>query len=268
MAYYSDRLLDAQSRLDVKRKRVLKVVIAVLVVVAGFEAQRQQEKYNNDRIKFENELSSKNEEIAQVSRELSRKSEELAKKSDKIADLTREITFISTGGNSFCYVDFLFVVGAPNKPSLVVFHKGKYPLSNVQIVITEMELYKATLPDTPTEKSKARRVTVDDLEKLDRLRVSLDVGLLGPPGAMVELRRGWKLPDRDQVTYSIQMVTQFQRFYQHLKLKKVNGVWTEAYRVHTYGPDHKLHILTEHIPSNFPRGKSGAVNWDFNKKDD
>jgi hypothetical protein len=77
------------------------------------------------------------------------------------------------------------------------------------------------------------------------------------------MRPGWKLPERDQVTYSIKMLTQFQTFYQNLKLRKVNGRWTMAFRVTKYGLDKKLIVLREHIPSDFPRDQSGKVSWQF-----
>jgi hypothetical protein len=231
-------LLETISAFDEKRKRLwhwAKVVIAVGILVFGIQAQEQQNE-------FESKLASKNAEIA---------------------DLAKEITFLSTGGDSFCYLDFFFAVGAPNTPSLAVVHDGKYPLQNVHMVITDWERYKTILPGVPKGRENARPVTAEEVEKLDDLRVLFEIPSLGPPGAIERLRPRWRLPDRDQITYSIQIYTQFQTFYQHLKLRKVNREWSVAYRVHKRGPNDEVIVLRENIPNNFPRDQSGKVNWEY-----
>jgi hypothetical protein len=173
---------------------------------------------------------------------------------------SRVTAFMATEGDSFCYLGFLFTVGGEERPSLVVFHNGKYPLQNIHITMTDMELMNATLPDIPKERSKARPVTIEELEKLDKIQAQFTIPALGPPGVVQELQP-WKLPKRDQVTYSIQIRTQFQTFYQHLKLRKVNGSWSEAYRVIKHAPSKEIVVLLEKVPSNFPRDQSGKVNW-------
>ena len=172
-----------------------------------------------------------------------------------------ESSFMATERDSFCYLGFLFAVGGEDRPSLVVYHDGKYPLQNIHITMTDVELMNATLPDIPKGREKARPITIDELDKLDKLQAKFYLPALGPPGAIQELRRTWKLPERDQVTYSIQINTQFQTFYQHLKLRKVNGSWSEAYRVIKHAQSKEIVVLREKVPDNFPRGPSGKVNW-------
>ena len=80
-------LIDAQSFTNEKKRRLLKVVVASLIVIAGLAAQHQQDQFNDARLQFENQVSQKNDEI-------------LAK-SEKINGLTREIAFMATGGGSY-----------------------------------------------------------------------------------------------------------------------------------------------------------------------
>lgn len=232
-------LLEFIVSFDETRKplwRGLIVISAVLILGFGVAAQNQQE--------------ANNAEIAQITRELANKSDEIAK--------------IATGGDSFCYLGFVFGEGAANAPSLVVIQDGKYPLQHIKVIITDMELYKATFPDVPRGRSFQRSITAEELEKYDNLNVIFDVDALGPPGSMLRMRPGWKLPERDQVTYSIKLLTQFQTFYQHLKLRKINGQWAMAYRVFKLGPDKEEElVLREHISNNFPRDQSGKVSWIF-----
>ena len=185
----------------------------------------------------------------------------LASLNAEIAQQAKEIAFMSTGGDSFCYLGFLFAVDGKDVPSLVLFHNGKYPLQNVRITITDMELLNTTFPDMPKEKSKARPNTMEELEKLDNAQTQFIIPALGPPGSLQELQRRWELPKRDQVTYSITILTQFQTFYQHLKMRKVNGSWSEAYRVIKQGPTKEIVVLLEKVPSNFPKDQFGKVNW-------
>jgi hypothetical protein len=242
-------LLDAHSFTDERKRRLLKLVVASLIVIAGLAAQQQQDHFNNARVEFENEITKKNNEIAQ--------------KSDKLAAVTREIAFLTTGGDSYPLVALLFPVDAPNRPSLVVFHKGRYPLNNIQVAVVDYEQYKKVLPNIPRGKENAKPATLDDLEKVDKLRLTFDVGAMGPGAPMTVLRRDWKLPSRDKVTYNIQISTQFRIFYEHMKLQKVNGRWTIAHRVHTHGTKEAIEVLDEKIPANFPREKAETFNWEY-----
>lgn len=243
---------------DEKRKHywlVMIVISAAFILVYSVKVQNQQDAYNKDRLNFEKQLTSKNAEIAQISREL-------AEKSDEIADLTRENLFISTGGDSFCFVVFLFLVGAPNTPDLAVAHSGKYPLQNVEIIITDYEALMSANPDIPKGRSQARAATVIDMEKIEANRTYLKLGTLSP-GSITRVKPAWPLPDRDEITYSIILRTLFQSFYQHLKLRRVKGKWQRAFRVHKYGPKENLIVLLEKVPKGFPVDQSGKVNWKY-----
>jgi hypothetical protein len=251
-------LFEVISLFDEKRKKLWHVMIllcAVFILLAGIKAQ-------NDQDEFQRRLIEKNEEIARGSQELAKKSEEIAKKSDKIADLTSEIAFISTGGDSFCFVRFHFLVGAPKTPTLVVFHKGKYPLQNVQIIITDYEALLNAIPDLPKGKSKARAATLSDMEKFEANRTYVDIRTLSP-GSGTRVGPVWKLPERDEITYSIQINSLFQTFFQHLKLRRVKGTWQQAFRVHKYGPKQSVIVLLEEVPKGFPVDESGKVKWEY-----
>lgn len=251
-------LFEVVSFFDDKRKKLWRVMIflsAGLILFVGIKAQ-------NDQDAFQKRLIEKNEEIARGNRKLAEKSEEIAKKSEKIADLMREITFISTGGDSYSFVSFVFFAGAPNTPTLVVFHKGKYPLRNVHVIITDYEAVLSAIPDLPKGRPKARAATLTEMEKFEANRKHIDMGTLSP-GSGTRLQPAWNLPDRDKITYSIQIESLFQTFYQQLKLRRVGGTWQQAFRVHKIGPKGNLIVLAEQVPKGFPVDESGKVKWEY-----
>lgn len=92
-------------------------------------------------------------------------------------------------GDSFCYLGFLFAVGGEDRPSLVAYRDGKYPLQNVQIKMIDVELLHATLPDIPKGASNARPMTVEEVEKFDKIQVQFFIPAFGSSGTVQQLQR-------------------------------------------------------------------------------
>jgi hypothetical protein len=46
-------------------------------------------------------------------------------------------------------------------------------------------------------------------------------------------------------------------------LRKVNGRWIQAYRVHKKDSQGEIIQLLEEVPKEFPRDQDGKVNWNF-----
>jgi hypothetical protein len=197
----------------------------------------------------------------QVQRERIKHERELRARAEKIAELSNTIAQTVTGGDSFCFVKFIFLADAPNTPTLVVFHKGKYPLQNVQIRIIDYEELMRVIPDMPKTKAEARTPSLSEFQKVNTIERRLDLGTLSPPGSGTRIAPLWKLPDRDQITYEIRTSTNFQTFYQHLKIRRINNNWLQAFRVHKYDPKGELIVLLEDVPKGFPRDASGKMNW-------
>lgn len=173
---------------------------------------------------------------------------------------SRAISDAITGGDSFCYLTFVFASDAPTKPHWAINLIGKYALQNIDISIRERERFEAEFPNLPKERANARVPTSAEVDKFEALTFHIEVPMLGPAERVRMLRR-WELPDRDQVTYQLAITTPYQQFHQHLKLRRVNGEWIAAYRVHKKGPRNEMIILRESIPDAFPKDESGKVNW-------
>lgn len=76
---------------------------------------------------------------------------ELRVRSDKIADLSQEALHSVTGGNSFCYFQFMDI--QPGIGKLIAIHKGKHPIYDVDARIVDLD--KTSNATTPEEKMNA-----------------------------------------------------------------------------------------------------------------
>jgi hypothetical protein len=179
------------------------------------------------------------------------------------AEYQQQIADMTSGGDSFCFGAFMFAADAPSKPDLAIFLRGEYPLQNVHVMVRDYDRLKAALPNMPKGRENARGPTYKEKSAFDSLSESFTIPSLGPPGTALRVG-GWELPDnRDALTYSIWFSTPYQEFYQHLKLRKVNGSWIQAYRVHKKDSKGKLIVLLEDVPKEFPREQDGKINWNF-----
>ena len=115
----------------------------------------------------------------------------------------------------------------------------------------------------PKGKENMRPITSHELAKLKSIQKEITLPYLGPPGTAM-LVSGWPLPnDADKVTYNVNLFTPHKQFNQHLKLKKVNGSWRQAYIVYQVELNDKLTVLREHVPGDFPTDQAGKVNWSY-----
>ena len=101
--------------------------------------------------------------------------------------------------------------------------------------------------------------TSAEIDKFQALTRNIDIPTLGLTEHSMLGR--WKLPDRDQVTYQINISTPYQKFHQHLKLQRVNGEWIQAFRLYKTESLKEPKVLREHVPEAFPKDQSGKVNW-------
>ena len=101
--------------------------------------------------------------------------------------------------------------------------------------------------------------TSAEIDKFQALTRNIDIPTLGLTEHSMLGR--WKLPDRDQVTYQINISTPYKKFHQHLKLQRVNGEWIQAFRLYKTESLKEPKVLREHVPEAFPKDQSGKVNW-------
>lgn len=179
------------------------------------------------------------------------------------AENEQELIGMTSGGDSFCHVVFMSTSDAPNDPQLAIQLNGKYPLQKVHVIVIDYDHLTETVPGIPRGKENQRPVTSDELDKLDSLGIPIDIPYLGPPNSIVRVR-SWNLPDdRDKVTYSINLHTPYQQFHQHLKLRRIDGTWRQAYIVHKIGIGGDVTVLKEYVPDGFPTDRPGKVDWNY-----
>ncbi|MBX3326724.1 MAG: hypothetical protein U0223_03330 [Nitrospira sp.] len=164
-----------------------------------------------------------------------------------------------SGGDSFCFVSFFFMSDAPARPHVAMTLVGKSPLQNIHVRIVDWERYSAEIPDLPKGKENARTISSAEFKKVQRLTKHLHLPILGLTGTV--MLEPWTLPDRDQITYQIDISTPYQEYHQHLKLRKVNGEWIQAFRVLKIGLHEEEIVLREYVPDAFSKDQFGKVNW-------
>ena len=165
-----------------------------------------------------------------------------------------------TGGDSFCFLSFVFASDAPTKPYLAIYLAGKFPLQNIHISILDKDRLDTEFPNMPIGEEYARVPTSAEMEKYKTLKTDIEIPALGPAGTSMALMR-WDLPDKDKVTYQVNISTPFQQFHQHLKMRRINGEWIQAFRVFKTGARKEITVLKESVPDAFPKDRSGKVNW-------
>lgn len=247
-----------------KRRRLWGTFSLIFLVLNAFLAFRLSRSQDTQQIEREKERSRHAEESRTKAEELAKKSDELSKKSDEIARLNREITSKVTGGDSYGFFGFLIGDGTVKNPTPIFMHVGKYPLYDVVLYVTDYEKFKLLVPLPPGQMLWAdTEESFKELETIDNeTRMQIEVGTI-PPGRSTRFKPTWKLPDRDKVTYSIQIQSRFQTFYENLKLHRISGRWKQAFRVHIYDATGKLVVLKESVPKDFPRDEKGESFWRY-----
>ncbi|MBZ0168231.1 hypothetical protein MELA_02294 [Candidatus Methylomirabilis lanthanidiphila] len=164
-----------------------------------------------------------------------------AEKDREIARLNAEIQSQITGGDSFCYVRTTSVKPGGD-PVIVVIHKGKFPLYDVQIRIWEPAQLKSFSYD-----------------ELMRSSTILNLGNLSP--GVVALQGPYKLNGRSEVALAAQITARNGSFQQTLLVKKVKGEWLSAVKVSKLVDESGKGPLLEEADNGFPRGTDGAIAW-------
>ena len=174
----------------------------------------------------------------------------------KIAELNEQIAKSITGGDSYCYLDFRLMGADANRPTIVVVHRGKYPIYELNARIVDLQ------KTAEIREAKGSRLTLDDVKAAD---TSMAIGQIAPTQARI--LTDWQLPDRDEQDYNIffsarnGFFTQLVRFRRH----SVMGYRVQATKVFR-GVSDDGKTLLEKVDPGFPLDAQGKVEW--NKKPD
>lgn len=221
------------------------------------ESQEELRKTATEQTEVQRDLRKKSDEIAALNRKIAEAQTELRIKSDEVAELNRSIAASVIGGDSFCYATLIM---SENGGRWIVVHQGKYPLYEVQLRIVDLD--KA---DEIEEQSKREGVPIT-FEMLKLSDTVLTLGNMSPqlsqiPGLFLRFP-----PNKQRLRFNIFITARNGRFTELLRLRNVNGKWTEAMRVmkenHSDAtPNASPTVLLEKIDPDFPRSQDGQVDW-------
>jgi len=154
-----------------------------------------------------------------------------------------------TGGNNLCYV-ILDTGGVGGNDSMLdVVNDGDSPLYDVSFRMWDPADYgQDQKPSKSFEEFLARSVNVN-------------VGNLNPHSVKMFGRK--RLRDVDSQNFEIAIIARNGSFTERLRLRKVNGVWKRAFRVHSgYMNRDESTVLIEKVDADFPRDGTGKIHWD------
>ena len=253
---------DKRTRLHKRARTIIQAVVCLSLLVTAWtvwrddqsqaEMKHQMASLLKDLGQARQEAKDRDEALRKKNEELLAKSDTIIQKTETIADLRRELAQASresrgqvTGGASFCYGNMSFAKGS-DKTMLVLIHKGKYPLYNLQISMRDVERLEKlfALGNRATEQLKAELLKATDIGDL--------------PANKVRLLGDLDLRGSDRKTYSVQIEARNGSFYQPIRLRKVDGEWKVATQVMI---GNRKEPAYKRIDEGFPLNSRGEVDW-------
>lgn len=208
------------------------------------------------RTKAEETLAVTKEELIKADETLSKTKEALTKTEETLTN-TKEALAFTTGGDSYCILFLQLDDDTKNTGRFFLFPKGKYPLYDLRIDITDTQKAYSLLPRLNPSKTKEKYLTIspEESEKLLQANTHITIGNVGPNRA-IRLRR-WELPNRDVQIYGIQILARNAIFQEGLIIKRFNNHWKQAIRVEReIGFKKEPVILYEEVDPEF-----GKLDW-------
>ena len=168
----------------------------------------------------------------------------LREKSDEIANLNKEISKSITGGDSFAYLVPTVLAGSNYPESLMILHKGKYPLYDLGMRVVDLDDFEAELAKP---KGSSNILSIG---------VNRSAGNISPNTASFS---GISMKEKDYTRLTIQINARNGHFSQSLRIKKVGTEYKTALQVNKM--DSREVTLFEKIDDGYPLNKEGKVDW-------
>lgn len=178
---------------------------------------------------------------------------ELKRKNEEIVELSRQIAYSLTGGNSYCYLAFSLPDKNGATARLSIVHAGQFPLYDVRVRFLDLDKFEIYVNSKAQSSGK---ITYGDLEKAE---LDLNIGNLNPSQAYS--LGDWPMPQSGEARYNVFFSARNGLFTELVRIKRIDGKWVSAYRVKRSQGDN-LETLYEKIDPAFPRDKDGKVSWD------
>jgi hypothetical protein len=178
-------------------------------------------------------------------------SSDVARAERQLRDTLTSIAEEATGGDSFCYVDIRQWYGFKTSLRASLLQRGRYPLSNVDIRIVQID-------------DLAKHLAAGSLSQIERY-FSLPFvrrGSFLKPLADYPVR-----PDEESRAFNVFMVARNGVFSESVRLRRVNGSWSEAKIVDASYYSGALGVVLEETDKNFPKDTLALDNdWNGRRK--
>jgi hypothetical protein len=213
---------DKRTRKFKKGRRVLFSLSVVFLVGSIIVLVKDESSKNNEVLELKNQLNTMGQHIK----------------------VTEQYV---TGGESFFYVN-LVSGGMNDRLMLIAINEGNHPLYDISFRMWDPADYGAGAENLKT---------IEDFEKN---AYNIDVGNL-PPHSTKTLGR-IQLPNSDAKNFEVTIIARNGIFNEQIRLRRVEGDWKVAYRVHAGFERNSSNKLLERSDPKFPRGVNGQIKWE------
>lgn len=156
-----------------------------------------------------------------------------------------------TGGDSFCYVEIRQWSGVNDSVRAVLLQKGRYPLSNVDIRIVQIEDF-------------VKHLQTGSLSQIERY---FSVPFVRRGSFLKPLTDYQVRSDEQSRAFNIFMVARNGVFTESIRLRRINGSWSTAKIVDASYYNGIAGIVLEEMDNNFPIDTlSSNSDWNNRKK--
>ena len=221
------------------RENFLLILVGIMLIAVGtYRSASDQEKTEKSLL----DATQKNGEL-----------------SAKLAEDTEKSLVYITGGDGFVYLLPQISGDDQNKLNFFVSSKGKFPLYDVSINISDSDLFEELEKNLPkwntTEGISYDRIEI--LKVVNKSSFEYDLGNL-VPGKGKFLSRGFDLNFNNLSArrFNILLFARNGWANQKITFKKIDDKWTYAFRV-ARGED-ELH---RYVAPGYPRREDGSVDW-------
>jgi hypothetical protein len=218
-----------------------RIVFAGVVVLGGVgvsaiaiqsgksaEASARLQSALHDLSASSTQIQVSSQETARIQSENTKLQERLLEQSGIISELARRGINTALGGDSFCYMTFEGASLTEGNATPVIVHVGKYPLYDTAARVTDMVRFNAILAQHGIAAGGGQ--TLGYRAVLPAMR-TIQIGSLAAGSSGVLSGQTIPFSDRDSQDFTVEFSARNGFWTECLKLIRVRGEWTVAYRV-------------------------------------
>jgi ABC-type multidrug transport system fused ATPase/permease subunit len=218
--------------------------LACVLVIQQSKQSARSETELQAQIKTVASHTAETSRLQQLNNELQQRVLELGKIN---AALGRQNISTATGGDSFCWMEFLLIEAGRGVPAFS--HSGRYPLYHVEAQIID-QTRKINEPVT--------------LSQAASMGIRISLGDLAPGRSFFLPNQSIPFSDAHSQNFAIVFDARNGTWQEDLRLRNVEGHWSSAIRVRLESARKgwmSTRPVFEQIAKDFPRNRHGLVDW-------